>query len=113
MHELGRPGRGSTRQVVHFAQENRIPPSRRIARNAAPVDTAPDNEEIEYPIQSAPRYLPAVVSTILLSFSQWESEAVETCLPPASGVVAFDASSLSSNGMKGKGSLPAPRALDK
>jgi hypothetical protein len=51
MHQLGRPGRRSARQVIHFTQENGIPPARRIARDAAAVDAASDDGEIEYPVQ--------------------------------------------------------------
>jgi hypothetical protein len=51
MHELGRPGRRPARQVIHFAHENRITPARRITRDAAAIDTATDDSEVEYPIQ--------------------------------------------------------------
>ena len=51
MHQLGRPGRRSARQVIHFTEENRVAPARRIARDAAAVDAASDDGEIEYPVQ--------------------------------------------------------------
>ena len=51
MHELGRPGRRPARQVIHFTKENRVAPARRIARDAAAVDAASDDGEVENPIQ--------------------------------------------------------------
>src|ERR1700731_67238 len=51
MHELGRPGRGPTRQIIHFTKENRISAPGRIARDTAAVDAAPNDCEIENPIQ--------------------------------------------------------------
>jgi len=51
MHELGRPGRRPARQVVHFTKENRIAPARRIARDAAAIDPATNDREVENPIQ--------------------------------------------------------------
>jgi hypothetical protein len=51
MHELGRPGRSPARQIVHFTKENRISPPGRIARDAAAVDAAPNDCEVENPIQ--------------------------------------------------------------
>src|SRR3954447_9323809 len=51
MHELGRPGRRPARQVIHFTQENSIAPTRRIARDAAAVNAASDDGEVENPIQ--------------------------------------------------------------
>ena len=62
MHQLGRPGRRSTRQVIHFAQENGITPARRIARDAAAVDAASDDGEIEYPVQR--NASPAIASSL-------------------------------------------------
>jgi len=51
MHQLGRPGRRPARQIIHFTQENRVAPARRIARDAAAVDTASNDGEIENPVQ--------------------------------------------------------------
>ena len=51
MHELRRPGRRSTGQIVHLTEENRIPPADRIARDATAVDAAPNDCEVENPIQ--------------------------------------------------------------
>jgi hypothetical protein len=51
MHELGRPGRRPARQIIHFTEKNGVSPARRIARDAAAIDTASDNGEIENPIQ--------------------------------------------------------------
>src|SRR2546430_6483960 len=68
MHQLGRPGRRPARQIIHFTEENRIAPARRVARDAAAVDAAPDNREVENPIQ---RRFPGVrpfTLAILLSF---------------------------------------------
>src|SRR3954453_20768362 len=62
MHQLGRPGRRSTRQVIHFAKENGITPARRIARDAAAVDAASDDGEIEYPVQR--NASPAIASSL-------------------------------------------------
>src|SRR3954454_21099712 len=62
MHQLGRPGRRPARQVIHFAQENGIPPARRIARDAAAVDAASDDGEIEYPVQR--NASPAIASSL-------------------------------------------------
>jgi hypothetical protein len=59
MHQLGRPGRRPTRQVIHFTKENRVTPARRIARDAAAVDTASDDGEVKNPIQKTlPRRSP-------------------------------------------------------
>ena len=51
MHQLGRPGRRPAGQVIHFAKENRIAPARRIARDAAAVDAAANDGEVENPVQ--------------------------------------------------------------
>jgi hypothetical protein len=51
MHELGRPGRRPARQIVHFAKKNGVSPARRIARDAAAIDAASNDGEIENPIQ--------------------------------------------------------------
>jgi hypothetical protein len=59
MHELGRPRRGPARQIIHFTKENRISAPNRIARDAATVDTAPNDREVENPIQQTlPRRSP-------------------------------------------------------
>src|SRR5437763_41484 len=62
MHELCRPGRRPARQIVHFTEENRIAPACGVARDAAAVDAAPDNREVENPIQ---RRFPGVRPFIL------------------------------------------------
>ena len=68
MHELGRPGRRPARQVIHFTKENRIAPARRIARDAAAIDAASDDGEVENPIQQTlPRPLASSLSAISLS----------------------------------------------
>src|SRR5437764_15038945 len=53
MHELGRPGRRPTSQVVHFAEENRVTPARRIPCDAAAIDAAPNNSQVENPIRQS------------------------------------------------------------
>src|SRR5579859_633500 len=53
MHELGRPGRRPTSQVIHFAEKNRITPTGGVARDAAAVDAASNDQEVENPIQGA------------------------------------------------------------
>src|SRR6266702_5661121 len=69
MHQLGRPGRGPARQIIHFADENRITPARRIARDTAAVDAAPDDREVENPIQ---RRFPGVRPfTLAILLSLW------------------------------------------
>ena len=65
MHELGRPGRRPARQVIHFTKENRIPPARRIARDAAAIDAASNNGEVENPIQTT---LPPATASSLRRF---------------------------------------------
>jgi hypothetical protein len=47
VHELGRHRRSAAGQIVHFAQENRIAPPGRVARDTAPVDAAADDSEVE------------------------------------------------------------------
>src|SRR5580704_7696546 len=42
VHEFGRPGRRPARQIIHFAEKNRIAPSSRVARDSAAVDAASD-----------------------------------------------------------------------
>ncbi len=68
MHQLGRPGRRPARQVVHFAQENRIAAAHRIARDAAAVDAATDDSEVENPIQRRPPGVRQFTLAISLSF---------------------------------------------
>jgi len=51
VHQFGRPGRRPTRQVIHFTKENGVAPTRRIARDAAAIDAAPNDGEVENPIQ--------------------------------------------------------------
>src|ERR1700710_2640099 len=53
MHELGRPRRRAAGQVIHFTKENRISAPNRIARDAAAVDAAPNDREVEYSVQEA------------------------------------------------------------
>ena len=68
MHELGRPGRRPARQVIHFTQENRIAPARRIARDAAAIDAASDDGEVENSVQrDASPALASSLSAISLS----------------------------------------------
>src|SRR5690349_11427587 len=58
MHELGRPGRRPTRQVIQFTEKNGVTPARRIARDAAAIDAASNNGEVENPLQTTlPRQL--------------------------------------------------------
>ena len=67
MHELGRPGRRPARQIIHFTEENGISTARRIARDAAAIDTPSDDREVENPIQrTLPRRV-AFTSAISLS----------------------------------------------
>jgi hypothetical protein len=59
MHELGRPGRCPAGQVIHFTKENRISAARRIARDAAAIDAAPNDCEVKNPMQKTlPRRAP-------------------------------------------------------
>src|SRR3989475_9400987 len=59
MHQLGRPGRRPARQVIHFTEENGVTPARRIARDAAAINTASNDGEIKDPIQKTlPRRSP-------------------------------------------------------
>ncbi len=51
MHELGRPGRRPARQIIHFTKENSVAPAHRIARDAAAVNAASNDCEVENPIQ--------------------------------------------------------------
>ena len=51
VHQFGRPGRRPTRQVIHFAQEYGIAPAHRITRDAAAVDTASNDGEVENTLQ--------------------------------------------------------------
>ena len=67
MYELGRPGRRPARQVIHFTKENGVSTARRIARDAAAIDTPSDDREVENPIQrTLPRRV-AFTSAISLS----------------------------------------------
>jgi hypothetical protein len=52
VHQLGRPGRRPTRQIIHFTQENRVSTARRIARDAAAIDAPSNDCEVENPIQT-------------------------------------------------------------
>jgi hypothetical protein len=47
VHELGRPRGGAARQVVHLAEENRVAAPGRVPRDAATVDAATDDSEVE------------------------------------------------------------------
>jgi len=67
MHQLGRKGRRPARQVVHFAKENRIAPARRVARDAAAVDAAAYDREVEDSIQRRIPDARLFTSAILLS----------------------------------------------
>ena len=69
MHELGRPGRRPARQIIHFTQENGIAPARRVARDAAAVDAAPNDCEVENPIQR--RFPGARLFTLAILLSVW------------------------------------------
>ena len=51
MHQLGRPGRRPARQIIHFAEKNGVAPPRRIARDAAAIDAAPNDGEVEDSVQ--------------------------------------------------------------
>ena len=69
VHELGRPGRRPARQIVHFTQENGIAPARRIARDAAAIDAASDDGEVENPIQQTlPRQLAFALGDLTFVF---------------------------------------------
>ena len=50
MHELGRFRRSAARQVVHLAEEHRIAAADGVAGDAATVDAAPDDRQVEYPV---------------------------------------------------------------
>src|SRR6185437_6798015 len=69
MHELGRPGRRPARQVVHFTEENRAAPTRRITRDAAAVNAAADDREVENSVQS--RFPGARLFTLTILLSIW------------------------------------------
>src|SRR5579863_6143281 len=51
MHEIRRPRRRPARQVIHFTEENRIAAPDRVTRDAAAVDAAPNDQEVENPVQ--------------------------------------------------------------
>jgi len=48
MDQLGGAGRSAARQIVHFRQENRKAAPNRVARDAASVDAAANDENVEY-----------------------------------------------------------------
>src|ERR1700736_2164740 len=62
MHELGRPGRRPTRQVIHFTEKNGIPAAGCVARDAAAIDAAANDGEIENPVQQT--FSPALASSL-------------------------------------------------
>jgi hypothetical protein len=67
MHELGRPGRRPARQVIHFTKENSISAPGRVARDAAAINAAANDCEVENPIhQTLP---PALAFTSAISLS--------------------------------------------
>src|SRR5947209_9435964 len=47
MYRLGRPGRSPAGQVIHFTQENRVSATGRIAGDAAAIDAAANDREVE------------------------------------------------------------------
>ena len=47
MHQFRRPRRGAAGQVVHFTKENRVSPAGRIAGDAAAIDAAANDREVE------------------------------------------------------------------
>src|ERR1700746_72605 len=51
MHEFGRPGRRPTRQIIHFAEKNRISPTPPTPREAAAIEATTNDDEVENPIQ--------------------------------------------------------------
>jgi hypothetical protein len=80
VHELGRPGRRSARQVIHFAKENRIAASGGIASDTAAVNAAPYDREVENSIQDVSPAVRLFTLAILLSFlikSQMKTKATE------------------------------------
>src|SRR3979411_297294 len=54
VHELGRPGRRPTGQVIHLAEKNRIAAPGRVARDAAAIDAAANDREVENSVQGLP-----------------------------------------------------------
>jgi hypothetical protein len=69
MHQLGRKGRRPARQVIHFTEDNRIAPACRVARDAAAVDAAAYDREVEDSIQ---RRIPgARLFTLAVLLSVW------------------------------------------
>jgi hypothetical protein len=69
MHQLGRPGRCPARQIIHFTEENRIAAPDRVARNAAAVNAAPNDCEVENSVQ---RRFPGVrLFTLAIWLSVW------------------------------------------
>jgi hypothetical protein len=69
MHQFRRPRRRTAGQIVHFTKENGIPTPDRIARDAAAVDAAPNDCEVENPIQ---RRFPGIrLFTLAILLSVW------------------------------------------
>src|SRR5580692_6985559 len=69
MHEFRRPGRRTAGQIVHFTQENRVTAPSRVARDTTTVDAAPNDCEVENPIQ---RRFPGVrLFTLAILLSIW------------------------------------------
>src|SRR5262249_25744402 len=80
MHELGRPGRRPASQVVHFTEEYGIAPAGGVARDAAAIDAASDDGEVENPVQQTLPPATAFDWAISLSFlirSQVKTKASE------------------------------------
>ena len=76
MHELGRPGRRSAGQIIHFTEENRIAPARRIARDAAAINAASNDGEV---VNSVQRTLPpATVFALTVLLSDWSRSQPKT-----------------------------------
>jgi hypothetical protein len=48
MNQLGRPRRRAAGQVIHFTKKNRVSTPRRIAGNAAAIDAAANDSEVEH-----------------------------------------------------------------
>ncbi|MCY1325845.1 hypothetical protein D9M69_113330 [compost metagenome] len=46
MNELGGAGRGAGGEIVHFGQGDRVSAADRVARDAASVDAAADDEDV-------------------------------------------------------------------
>src|SRR5665647_3629781 len=69
MHQLGRPGRGPAGQVIHFAEKNGIAATGRVARDAAAINAAPNDCEVENSIQR--RFTGVRLFTLAISLSVW------------------------------------------